>query len=88
MPENTSDEPTRSLPKQFKGSVSLSADRPARDMSKIIEGIIEQLTAIEGADVELTLEIHADVPDGIDSNKRRTLMENAATLGFTDKDIG
>ena len=88
VPENTSDEPTRSLPKQFKGSVSLSADRPARDMSKIIEGIIEQLTAIEGADVELTLEIHADVPDGIDSNKRRTLMENAATLGFTDKDIG
>lgn len=87
VPEDTPDEPKPSLPKQFKGSVSLSADRPARDMSKIIEGIIEQLTAIEGADVELTLEIHADVPDGIDNNKRRTLMENATTLGFKDKDM-
>ena len=56
-------------------------------MTKIIEGIVEPLTAIEGADVYLNLEIHAEVPGGIDKNKHRTLLENANTLGFKDKEI-
>ena len=75
------------LPTRFTGSVSLSPDRPGRDMSKIIEGIIEQLNSIEGADLSITLDIHAEVPGGIDNAKRRTLLENADTLKFIDKDV-
>ena len=83
-----SDKPVEApLPKRFTGSVSLSPDRPGRDMSKIIEGIIEQLNSIEGADISITLDIHADVPGGIDNAKRRTLLENAVTLKFIDKDV-
>ena len=75
------------LPTKFKGTVTLSADRPARDMDKIIEGIIDHLTNIDGADVDLTLEIYGDVSDGLDKKKQRTLFENAKTLGFTDIEI-
>ncbi|MDA8675490.1 DUF499 domain-containing protein [Alphaproteobacteria bacterium] len=75
------------LPKTFSGSVSISTDRPARDMSRIIEGIIDQLNNIEGAEISMTLEIHADVPTGIDNSKRRTLLENADSLKFNDKNV-
>ena len=65
----------------------LSSDRPARDMAQIIEAIVEQLTTIPNAEVTLKLEIDAEVPSGLDRSKTRTLIENANTLGFIDKQI-
>ena len=75
------------LPKKFKGTINLDPERPARDMGRIVDAIIEQLTNIPGAEVNLTLDIHAEIPNGIDRNKERTLTENANTLGFVDKEI-
>ena len=75
------------IPNRFKGTVMLSADRPARDMSRIVEAIVEQLTTLPGADVSLKLEIDAEVSTGLNRAKVRTLMENAATLGFIDKSV-
>jgi hypothetical protein len=65
----------------------LSSDRPARDMHQVVEAIVEQLTTIPGASVELMLEIDADIPSGLDKGKIRTLLENATTLGFIDKEL-
>lgn len=85
---NPTDEPAViSLPTRFQGTVMLSPDRPARDMHQVVEAIIEQLTTIPGASVELKLEIDAEVPSGIDKGKSRTLLENANTLGFIDKEL-
>ena len=56
-------------------------------MHQVVEGIIEQLTIIPGATVELKLEIDAEVPGGIDKSKSRTLLENASTLGFIDREL-
>jgi len=75
------------LPTQYRGMVMISPDRPSRDIGKIVEAVIEQLTTIPGAKVEIKLEIDADVPDGIDRAKQRTLTENGNTLGFTDNRI-
>lgn len=75
------------LPTRFIGTVMISADRPARDIHQIVEAIVEQLTTIPGSEVSLKLEIDAEVASGLDRSKVRTLMENAATLGFIDKDI-
>jgi predicted AAA+ superfamily ATPase len=75
------------LPTRFVGTVMISADRPARDIHQIVEAIVEQLTTIPGSEVSLKLEIDAEVASGLDRSKVRTLMENAATLGFIDKDI-
>ena len=74
-------------PTRFVGSVKISSDRPAHEMRQIVEAIIEQLTTMKGAEVNLRLEIDAEVPDGLDRSKVRTLMENASTLGFSEKMI-
>ncbi len=65
----------------------LSADRPARDMSRIVEAVVEQLTMLPGAEVSLKLEIDAEVATGLNRAQVRTPMENAATLGFIDKSV-
>jgi uncharacterized protein len=76
------------LPTRFQGTVMISSERPARDMHQVVEAIIEQLTTIPGALVELKLEIDAEVPDGIEKSKSRTLLENASTMGFIDCELG
>jgi uncharacterized protein len=81
----TTTPPVETKPTRFIGSVMISPDRPAHEMRQIVEAIIEQLTTIKGAEVRLRLEIDAEVPDGIDRSKVRTLLENANTLGFLDK---
>ncbi len=75
------------LPTRFQGTVMLSSDRPSRDMHQIVEAVIEHLSTIPGATVELKLEIDADAPSGIDKSKARTILENANTLGFIDKEL-
>jgi uncharacterized protein len=74
-------------PTRFMGTVMISADRPAHEMRQIVEAIIEQLTVLPGSEVTLKLEIDAEVPNGLDRSKVRTLLENASTLGFIDKKI-
>ena len=73
------------LPTSFYGLVELSVDRPAKDMTKIIEGIIEQIINMPDANVALRLEIDGEAPEGFDKIKQRTLLENAQTLAFKDK---
>jgi len=48
-----SDSPGEKLPTRFKGTVILSSDRPARDMHQVVEAIVEHLTTIPDAKVEL-----------------------------------
>lgn len=86
-PEAAAGAPAEQLPTRFQGSVVISPERPARDIQRIVEGIIEQLTALPDADVSIRLEIDAEVPGGLDRAKVRTLMENAATLGFLDRKV-
>ena len=65
----------------------ISSERPARDIHQIVEAIVEQLTTLPNSQVKLRLEIDADVPDGLDRAKVRTLVENANTLGFIEKSV-
>ncbi|MEX0283328.1 MAG: DUF499 domain-containing protein [Paracoccaceae bacterium] len=91
VPENSDqgaengEQPKERKPTRFMGTVMISADRPARDIHQIVEAIVEQLTTIPGSDVTLKLEIDAEVSQGLDRSKVRTLLENATTLGFLDK---
>ncbi len=79
--------PEEKMPTRFIGSVMISADRPARDIHQVVEGIVEQLTTLPGSEVVLKLEIDAEIPDGLDRGKVRTLVENANTLGFLEKTV-
>lgn len=79
--------PVERKPTRFTGTVMISAERPARDIHQIVEAIVEQLTTLPGSEVKLRLEIDAEVPSGLDRAKVRTLIENANTLGFTEKSV-
>lgn len=75
-------EEEKRLPVRFYGSVELDATRLSRDAGKIAEEVVQHLSALMNSNVEITLEIKADVPEGVPDNVVRTLTENCRTLKF------
>jgi predicted AAA+ superfamily ATPase len=79
-------EPPRApVVRRFHGSVALDPERLGRDAGRIAEEIVQHLTTQKGATVNLTLEIDADLPDGVSDSVVRTVTENARTLKFRDQ---
>jgi predicted AAA+ superfamily ATPase len=72
-------------PKRFHGSVILDTARAGRDASKIADEVIAHLAGLVGATVTVTLEISAEVPDGVPDQAVRTVTENCRTLKFSDQ---
>jgi len=68
--------------RRFHGAVALDASRVSRDAGKIAEEVVQHLAGLLGAEVEITLEIHARVPDGVPDKIIRTVTENCRTLRF------
>ncbi len=75
-------EEEKRLPVRFYGSVELDATRLSRDAGKIAEEVVQHLSALMDSNVEITLEIKADVPEGVPDNVVRTVTENCRTLKF------
>jgi hypothetical protein len=74
--------PVQQLPKRFHGSVTLDATRVGRDAGRIADEVISHLTALVGSEVKVTLEIEAQVSNGVPENTVRTVTENSRTLKF------
>ena len=53
-----------------------------RDAGRVAEEVIQLLNKHVGADVEVTLEIRANLADGAAENTRRAVNENCRTLRF------
>ena len=70
------------MPKRFHGTVQLDAARVGRDAGRIADEVIAHLEGLVGADVTVTLEIEATVPDGVSDNVVRTVTENSRALRF------
>ena len=70
-------------PKRFHGSVQLDVARVSRDAGRIAEEVVQHLSVLKDANVEVTLEIHANIPEGTPDNVVRTVTENCRTLKFT-----
>ena len=70
--------------KRYHGSVKLDPTRAGRDASQIAEEVISHLSGLTGANVRLTLEIEADIPDGAPDDVVRVVNENSRTLKFND----
>jgi hypothetical protein len=75
----------QSQPKRFHGAVTLDAARVGCDAGKIAEEVIAHLAGLVGADVTVTLEIHAVARSGVPDNVVRTVTENCRTLRFSDQ---
>ena len=70
--------------KRYHGSVTLDPTRAGRDASQIADEVISHLSGLTGANVRLTLEIEADIPDGAPDQVVRVVTENTRTLKFDD----
>ncbi len=70
--------------KRFYGSITLDTTRAVRDATAVIEEVAQHLSGLLGAKVEITMEIHAELPQGASDHLVRTVTENCRTLKFTD----
>jgi predicted AAA+ superfamily ATPase len=85
-PGHTAGEPTKQgQPKRFHGSITLDAARVGRDASRVADEVISHLSGLIGANVRVTLEIEAEIPDGAPDNVVRTVTENSRTLKFDNQ---
>jgi len=70
-------------PQRFYGSVTLDSTRAVRDATAVIEEVAQHLSGLLGTRVEITMEIHAELPEGTPEHIVRTVTENCRTLKFT-----
>lgn len=68
--------------RRFYGRKSLDPVRLTRDAGDIADNIVRHLQSLEGANVEVTLEVTANAPSGVPAETMRTVSENARTLRF------
>jgi hypothetical protein len=73
------------VPRRFYGNVDIDAMRINRDAPAIANEVIQHLTALNGATVKITLEIEAEIPEGVPDDVARTIMENCRTLKFNSQ---
>ncbi len=70
-------------PKRFYGTVNLNPIRAGRDAQQVITEVVQHLTTLSGADIEVTMEIQAKVSDGVPDDIVHIVTENCRTLQFT-----
>jgi predicted AAA+ superfamily ATPase len=70
----------------FTGAVGVPAATARMKLIQIAEEIIERLTADPTATVKVTVEITADFDGGVGDATKRTVSENATSLGFHTKE--
>jgi len=78
-------QPATAKPKRFHGTAILDPTRVGRDASRIADEVIAHLAGLVGANVTVTIEVEAVIPDGAPDNVVRTVTENSRTLKFTSQ---
>jgi hypothetical protein len=70
------------LLKRFHATVRVDATRVGRDASRIADEVIAHLVGQMGAEVTVTIEIEARLPNGANDQLVRTVTESSRTLKF------
>jgi hypothetical protein len=68
--------------RRFHGSVRVDSTRVGRDAGRIADEVIAHLAGQVGAEVTVTIEIEAKLPNGATDQLVRTVTENSRTLKF------
>jgi len=69
---------TAPKPRRFHGTVVLDPTRTGRDAGRIADEVIAHLSGLVGAEVTVTLDIHAEIPGGVPETVVRTVTETPA----------
>jgi len=72
--------PAAAVLRRFHGSVALDPVRANKDIADIVDNVVQHL--VSQGDVQLRLEIEANMPEGAPDNVVRTVNENAKVLKF------
>jgi len=64
----------------FFMSAQLDTTRIGRDVQRLVEEVINHLASVDGAQVEVSLELNVTSPDGMSAQTVRTVSENCRTL--------
>ena len=68
----------------FYMSAELDTTRINRDVQRLVEEVISHLTSVDGAQVEVSLEVNLNAPGGLSQQTVRTVSENCRTLKVKD----
>ena len=79
--------PQAAAPKRFYGTVNLDTIRTGPAAQRVIEEVVQHLTSLSGANVKITMDIEANVSDGVPDDVIRIVTENCRTLGFTTQEF-
>ena len=66
----------------YHGVARVNSERYGRDFTRISREVLQHLASMEGADLDITVEIRAHAPDGFPEDKVRIILENASALKF------
>ena len=77
--------PPAPQPRRFHGSVRVDPTRVVRDAGRIADEVIAHLAGQTGAEVTVTIEIEARLPNGASDQLVRTVTENSRTLKFDNQ---
>jgi hypothetical protein len=72
-------------PRRYYGTVSLDPQRVGFEASRIADEVIVHLAGLVGSKVAVTLEIAAEIPEGVPEQVVRTVTENGRTLRFENQ---
>jgi hypothetical protein len=67
---------------RFFGVYRVDPERYGRDLTKLSQEILQPLAAVDGVELEITVELHARRAAGFPEDKVRVVLENARTLRF------
>lgn len=73
---------TPKIATRFFGVYEVDAERYSRDLNRLSQEILQHLSSIDGVELKITIEIHADVKEGFSAEKIRVILENARSLKF------
>lgn len=68
--------------RRFHGAVQLDPSRIGRDAGRIAEEVVQHMSTLPAAQVTVSLEIRAEVPEGVPEQIVRVVSENCRTLRF------
>lgn len=72
----------RSSMSSSNGVARVGAERYGRDLTRISQEVLQHLAALDGVDLDITVEIRAHMTDGFPEDKVRVILENARALKF------
>jgi len=87
-PEGPDDVPDAELRRRrFYGAVQLDSERPSREFGRIVQEILQHLTAEEGTELKIVVEIDARNDEGFQDKTVRVVDENARALRFKTQEF-